>query len=406
MSRARGTGSLFRRAGCFTWTMQYYVDGRRIREKCETTDYAVAQRMLTRKLYQISQGELVDRERRPARVEELWLAMVNRYKADGRQRTVRDLGTPLINVPGQPVPEKHPPQGRWTHIGPEFGQMQARRITTAMVTAYQQKRREQGARPASINREVGALKHCLKLATQETPPRLTVVPHMPKLKENNTRTGFVELDSYMRLYAAAEFSGEAWLPAFLEVAFTYGWRHGELLGLRLRNVDLKRGTLRLEPGTTKNGQGRQVAMTQRVRNLLTACCCGKRPEQFVFTRANGQPVRDFRWTWRLLCVQCGLGTLTCCDCGVNSTELGKCKACKSRKRFKYSGLIIHDFRRSAAKAWREAGTPESVIMKMAGWETDSMFRRYAIVGERDREQAVQQLEAARAAQLEAAKADA
>ena len=35
-----------------------------------------------------------------------------------------------------------------------------------------------------------------------------------------------------------------------------------------------------------------------------------------------------------------------------------------------------------------------------------MFRRYAIVGERDREQAVLQLEAARAAQLEQAKADA
>jgi hypothetical protein len=96
MSRARGTGSLFRRAGCTTWTMQYYVDGRRIREKCETTDYNVAQRMLTRKLYQISQGELVGRERRPARVEELWLSMVNRYKADGRLRAVRDLGTPVM----------------------------------------------------------------------------------------------------------------------------------------------------------------------------------------------------------------------------------------------------------------------------------------------------------------------
>jgi hypothetical protein len=65
--------------------------------------------------------------------------------------------------------------------------------------------------------------------------------------------------------------------------------------------------------------------------------------------------------------------------------------------------ITNYFRRSAAKAGREAGTSESVIMKMAGWQTRSMFERNTIMGDRDREQAVQQLEAARTAQREAAK---
>lgn len=186
------------------------------------------------------------------------------------------------------------------------------------------------------------------------------------------------------------------------MAFAYGWRHGELLGLRRRHVDLKRGTIRLDPGTTKNGKGQQVSMTQRVRTPLEACTLGKQPEQYVFTRKNGGPVRDFRWTW-LLCVSCGLGALTCRDCGAKSIALGKCVACGSRKRFKYAGLIIHDFRRSAAKAWREAGTSESVIMEIAGWQTRSMFERCAIMGDRDRERAVRQLEASRIAQLEAAK---
>jgi integrase len=302
MSRARGTGSLFRRAGCTTWTMQYYVDGRRIREKCETTDYNVAQRMLTRKLYQISQGELVGRERRPARVEELWLSMVNRYKADGRLRAVRDLGTPVIKVPGQPVPEKLPPQGRWTHIGPEFGQMQARRITTAIVTAYQQKRREKGAKPASINREVGALKHCLKLAVEEG--CLQRVPAVRMLRENNTRTGFIEDEQFTVLCTAAR---ELWLRAFLELGFTYGWRYSELLKLTVGQLDFKRGTIRLEVGTTKNKDGREVVMTSAVRTLLQECCAGKRPADRVLTRPNWEPVCDFRWTWRQLCVQCGLG---------------------------------------------------------------------------------------------------
>ena len=42
-------------------------------------------------------------------------------------------------------------------------------------------------------------------------------------------------------------------------------------------------------------------------------------------------------------------------------------------------------------------------MEMAGWQTRSMFERYAIVGDRDRERAVRQLEESRIAQLEAAK---
>ena len=58
---------------------------------------------------------------------------------------------------------------------------------------------------------------------------------------------------------------------------------------------------------------------------------------------------------------------------------------------KYSGLIPHDFRRSAAKAARSAGVPESVIMAMGGWKTPSMFRRYAIVSTADQRAAVEMI---------------
>ena len=391
-SRPRGTGSLFKREGCNTWTMQYYVDGRRIREKCETDDRDIAQRMLTRKLYQISQGELVEREARPARVQELWLDMVNEYKADGRLRTVRDLGTPVIKVPGQPAPDKMPPQGRWTHIGPVFGQVQARRITSAMVTTYQQQRRDQGAKPASINREVGALKHCVRLAMERG--KVQRVPMMRMLRENNTRTGFIEGEQHTALCTAAR---ELWMRTFLELGFTYGWRHNELLKLTVGQVDLKHNTLRLEVGTTKNKDGRVVVMSDKVRTLLLECCQGKRAADRVLTRANGRAVCDFRWTWRQLCVQCDLGTLTCRDCGASGTGLGKCKGCGSRKRFKYAGLIPHDLRRSAARQLRLAGVPESTMMATGGWRTRSTFIRYAIDSHSDQAAAIEKLQAYRAA---------
>jgi site-specific recombinase XerC len=43
------------------------------------------------------------------------------------------------------------------------------------------------------------------------------------------------------------------MRALFELGFTYGWRDAELRGLRVQQVNLLAGTIRLDPGTTKNG---------------------------------------------------------------------------------------------------------------------------------------------------------
>ncbi len=73
----------------------------------------------------------------------------------------------------------------------------------------------------------------------------------------------------------------------------------------------------------------------------------------MLTREDGKPVRDFRKAWENLTARAGL-----------------------------PNLIVHDLRRSAAKALRAAGVPESVVMAIGGWKTPAMFRRYAIVSTR------------------------
>lgn len=48
------------------------------------------------------------------------------------------------------------------------------------------------------------------------------------------------------------------LQAVVTIAFTYGWRRNEVLCLARAQLDLDAGTLRREPGMTKNDEGREA----------------------------------------------------------------------------------------------------------------------------------------------------
>src|SRR5262249_61992878 len=55
------------------------------------------------------------------------------------------------------------------------------------------------------------------------------------------------------------------------------------------------------------------------------------------------------------------------------------------------GLPFHDLRRSAPRNSRRAGVTEDVIMRIGGWKTASMSRRYNVVDERDLTEAAERL---------------
>jgi integrase len=344
MSRRKGTGYLYKQSGCATFMLKYYRDGKCIREATGLTYYKAARQKLNQRLTQVADGTLPGLRMERIRVDELVEDFLRDYRINGR----KSLGHA---------------KARWRkHLAPFFSTLRVADVTSDVINRYVDQRMQEGAQNATINRELAALRRMFRLGYYATPPKVLRLPKFQPLKENNVKKGFLEDDQYGKLAAA---TSKLWLRALLEVYHTYGWRKSELLNLHVRQIDLRARTIRLDHGTTKNDDGREITMTDTVHTLLAQCVHGKGAADFVFTREDGKPVRDFRKAWRNLCAAAGV-----------------------------SGLLVHDMRRTGARNFRRAGIPESVIMKIGGWKTNSVFKRYDIVSQADCRDALQKLEQA------------
>jgi integrase len=111
----------------------------------------------------------------------------------------------------------------------------------------------------------------------------------------------------------------------VRVLYLTGWRLGEVLPLQWAQLEFAAGVVRLEPGTTKNAEGRvfpfgalphlrdllhELRAQTEAREQLTG-----QPVLSVFHR-NGMPVRDFRGAWEQACIAAGFSRVVNPDASV------------------------------------------------------------------------------------------
>ncbi len=226
-------------------------------------------------------------------------------------------------------------EGSLAHVLEGLGHHRAIQLTTANVTAYTLARQQEGAANATVNRELAALKRMFTLALKGE--KISRRPYIEMLKENNVRTGFFELEAYQAVRRHLPDD----LRAVVDFAYITGWRlKSEILPLQWNQVDLAAGTVRLEVGRAKSGEGRTFYLTPELRACLEgqkALADALRREKavicpLVFHR-GGKPILSLRRAWRSACRAAGV-----------------------------PGAIPHDFRRTAVRNLERAGVPRSVAM--------------------------------------------
>jgi integrase len=340
-------GTIFRRGR--SYQIQYYKSGRKFRETIRSPRREDAVRALKQREGEVARGITPAIQAERLSFEDMAKDLIRDYEINGR----RSLGRAKQSV--EPLTDF-------------FSGWRAVTITTDQIRRYVDHRQRADYANATINRELAALKRMFRLAAEAKLLSHDHVPAIPMLKEAAPRKGFFEREQFETL--------RSHLPEHLKpvvtVAYVTGWRiRSEVLPLEWRQVDFSAETLRLEPGTTKNDEGRMFVMTPELRAALEAQrkvtdALEDKTDKVVSSvfHRQGRRLKGFRKAWLSACQAAGV-----------------------------PGRLPHDLRRTAVRNLERAGVSRSVAMKMVGHKTESIYRRYAITSEADLREAARKLAA-------------
>jgi integrase len=328
------------------WWIRYSVDGHQYRESVakatgENTA-AAARKLYKQRLGELTSGTFVGPDERRVRLADLRALLESDYRLHARKSGDRA-------------------DRAWKHLKRHFPHdPRAIQLTTDRLHRYVEARTAEEAQPATIRNELSVLRRAFRVAVERQRLRAPAMPTFPSIRVDNARDVFYTDDEV----AAVRKELPEPLKHLWTVAAWTGWRRNELFRLQWSQVDFDAGVIRLNVGTTKNREGREVPFDV-VPDLVAALEAQRAYTLKVQRRLGGIVSHVFHRNGK----------------PIKRMDVARQSACKRAKVLGPDGRpkVLHDLRRTAARNLTRAGVPRHVAMRILGLKTESMFRRYSIV---------------------------
>ena len=246
---------------------------------------------------------------------------------------------------------------RITILKEEFGNMNVRQIKPAMIETFQhnilQRKSERTGKkyaPATANRILEILKRIFNLAMREDMTEKNPCWKVSKLPENNKRDKVISHEEFQIIIKN--------LPKYaadiVATAYYTGMRAGEIFNLTWKKVNLEQRYIALTASDTKTSEPRRIPLNDDlVRMFFEIRKVRHLKHDNVFTYL-GKPVKNIKRSFNTACKQAGV-----------------------------EDFRFHDLRHTFNTNMRKAGVDRSIIMKITGHKTMSMFERYNTIDSDD-----------------------
>jgi len=331
-------GFKLRKACGKAYWIEYYLNGKRKRERIGPSKKAAEQRL---------------REVLKQRTEERHID-----KDPAAKLTFGELSKWYLELPEVKAKDSYLRDGHFiSHLKRLLGEgTKIKDITPGLMEGYQQQRLAEPSRchpgknvtPCEVNKEVTCLKVIFNRSVRHGKLKQNPISEVKRLPENNIRQRILSQDEFKALLNACDDH----LKPIIEMAYWMGMRKDEIVKLTWPEVDLKKGFIRLPAERTKTDSSRNIPIHPEVRATLERLPRGLHTDR-VFLR-YGLPFDEIKHSFQSAC-----------------------------EKAKIENFTFHDLRHCALNNLRKAGNDFFKIMAMSGHKTISVFKRYNLVTEEE-----------------------
>ncbi len=316
---AREKGLYRRKDSPYWWVKIVLPDGRRVSQSTRLTALKDAEEYLIR-----LKADAVEALRTGIPAEHNWQEAVLRYLEDNVDKpSLRDDKDHLARL------DPYLRDKRLVDINME-----------ALRPFVRQRKQVDGVANATVNRALEIVRRILYLARDDW-EWVARIPKIRMLKEPKRRVRFLKAEEADRLLE--ELPGH--LVPVVRFALATGCRMREILQMEWDRVDFDRRVAWLDPGTTKNGDGRGLPLNRDAMLALRAV--DSQHQRWCFTY-QGQRMEAVGSAWK-----------------------------RALRRAGIENFRFHDLRHTWASWHVMAGTGLQELMELGGWKSYEMVLRYA-----------------------------